>query len=49
MQNSIVAASVVLNESSERHWQWKSAAVSVYEQILVCAKLQTGKRDKKQR
>jgi len=51
MQNSAAVASVVLNGSSERNWQWKLATVSyilsVYEQILASAKLQIGKRGKK--
>jgi len=47
MHNSTVAASVVLKGNSEQLWQWKSEAVSVYEQILLSAKLQIGKRGKK--
>lgn len=39
MHNSTVAASVVLKGNSEQLWQWKSEAVSVYEQILLSAKL----------
>jgi len=53
LQYSTVVASVVLNGSSERHWQWKLAAVSyilsVYEQILASARLQVGKRGKKKK
>jgi hypothetical protein len=51
MQNSTAVASAVLNGSSERNWQWKLATMSyilsVYELILVSAKLQIGKRGKK--